>query len=360
MFFITALAAVGVIVAIAVLYIAYAFISYYRLEDNLSLEIKDTSDINLRELPLGTELTATSYNIGFGAYSDDFTFFMDGGKESVARSREAVYANIGGAIDTVKAFSPDIALFQEVDRDSTRSYHVDETEMLSLGLSTDRAYSYVYGQNWDSPYLMYPFNRPHGSVKSGLMTFSSYGLTSTIRRSLPIETGPGKIIEPDRCYIKSSIPVAGGRELIIYNAHLSAYTSDPKTAGNQISMIINDMQKEYDRGNFCLAGGDFNSDLLLDSPAVFNVAALEANWAAPVRTELFTDDIILVVPYDENDPHASCRNCDKPYEKGDFVVTVDGFIRSGNITVVKSDVIDTGFKYSDHNPVYIKFRLNEE
>ena len=31
-------------------------------------------------LAIGTEYTALTYNIGFGAYTPDFSFFMDGGE----------------------------------------------------------------------------------------------------------------------------------------------------------------------------------------------------------------------------------------------------------------------------------------
>ena len=117
------------------------------------------------------------------------------------------------------------------------------------------------------------------------------------------------------------------------------------------------MQGEYDAGNYCIAGGDFNRDLLGNSPEIFHTATLDDNWAKPVNMDLFTEDITLVVPFNEEDPHASCRNPDKPYEPGDFVVTVDGFIKSANVTVTESDVIETGYRYSDHNPVYMKFVL---
>ena len=50
-------------------------------------------------------------------------------------------------------------------------------------------------------------------------------------------------------------------------------------------------------------------------------------------------------------------NPNKPFKKGDFVVTVDGFIVSANVEVTYSNVIETGFKYSDHNPVWMKFKL---
>ena len=117
------------------------------------------------------------------------------------------------------------------------------------------------------------------------------------------------------------------------------------------------MQAEYDKGNYCIAGGDFNRDLLGNSPAIFHTDRLDDNWAQPVNMSLFTDDITLVAPYQERERAASCRNPNKPFKKGDFVVTVDGFIVSANVEVTYSNVIETGFKYSDHNPVWMKFVL---
>jgi exonuclease III len=39
------------------------------------------------------------------------------------------------------------------------------------------------------------------------------------------------------------------------------------------------------------------------------------------------------------------------------VLTVDGFLASANVEVVEAEVVDTGFKWSDHNPVYMEFIL---
>ena len=77
-----------------------------------------------------------------------------------------------------------------------------------------------------------------------------------------------------------------------------------------------------------------------------------------MNLELFTDDITLAAPFDETAPVASCRNPDKPYEPGDFVVTVDGFIHSANVEMSDCKVIDTRYKYSDHNPVICTVRLH--
>ena len=49
-----------------------------------------------------------------------------------------------------------------------------------------------------------------------------------------------------------------------------------------------------------------------------------------------------------------------PYEKGvNYTVIVDGFIVSDNIQVKAVYNQDTQFAYSDHNPVYMKFVLEE-
>lgn len=346
---------IGAIVVIALAYVAYVFISFHRIDDNQALQASGTAE--KQSVAVGQEMMITSYNIGFGAYSDDYTFFMDGGKESWAFSKDAVYTNIGGAMGVIEAKQPDIALFQEVDFDATRSYHVDECVLVEDAMEKIGAYSHIFAQNYDSPFLMYPITQPHGANKAGILTFAKAEIYGGLRKSLPIEEGLSKVLDLDRCYSIARVKTDNGKELVIYNLHLSAYTSKAETAETQLSMVVQDMQKEYDNGNYCIAGGDFNRDLLGNSPEIFHTAVLDDNWAQPVNMSLFTDDITLVPPFQENDLVASCRNPDKPYEVGDFVVTVDGFIVSANVEVTYANVIDAGFKYSDHNPVMMKFKL---
>ena len=348
---------IAAIIVIALGYFAYVFISYHRIEDNLVIVPYGTTETE--SIAAGKELTITSYNIGFGAYSDDYTFFMDGGKESWAFSKEAVYENIDGAMGVIEEQKPDIALFQEVDYDGTRSYHVDEVALVQDAMWDFGQYAALFAQNYDSPFLMYPITQPHGANKAGIMTFSKAEMFDGVRRSLPIEEGLSKVLDLDRCYSKVRIQVDNGKQLVIYNMHLSAYTSKAETAETQLSMVVQDMQEEYDKGNYCIAGGDFNRDLLGNSPEIFHTAVLEDNWAQPVNMSLFTDDITLVAPFQEADMIASCRNPNKPYEEGDFVVTVDGFIVSANVEVTYANVIDAGFRYSDHNPVLMTFKLEK-
>lgn len=334
------------------IYVIYVFVGYYRLEDNLTLEITGEASESPR---VGERCRVVSYNIGFGAYGPDYTFFMDGGTESRARSPQEVLDHVNGAIAEVQEADPDLVFFQEVDVDGTRSYHIDQYQLILDQIGEDR--EAIFAQNYDSPYLCWPLTSPHGANLAGMATLSSYGVDSAIRRSLPIEGGFMKLVDLDRCYTKATIPTDNGRELVIYNLHLSAYTSDGSIAEEQLEMLFADMLEEYESGNYVVGGGDFNKDLLGNSSEIFGVSGKEYTWAQAIPAEVIPEGLAVMAPLDEENPVPSCRNADRPYGPDDFVVTVDGFIVSANVTVEACEVIDTQFQWSDHNPVYLDFVL---
>ena len=76
-----------VLVIVVVGYVSYVFIAYDRIDDMQQLEITDRVS---EKIKVGTNQKIISYNIGFCAYTQDFSFFMDGGKESRAKSEESV------------------------------------------------------------------------------------------------------------------------------------------------------------------------------------------------------------------------------------------------------------------------------
>jgi hypothetical protein len=284
----------------------------------------------------------------------DFGFFMDGGESARARSEEEVIRNVNGAIEASYEADAEINFFQEVDVTGHRSCFVDQRAMI---FEAFRDRSLVYAQNYDSPYLFYPFHAPIGSAASGIITVTEFGITDALRRSLPIDTSVMKIIDLDRCYSVSRVPVDNGRELILYNVHLSAYTADESIVRGQMEMLAEDMAAEYAAGNYVVCGGDFNCDLPGDSMEIFGVYG-DFGWAKPFDTSILPDGLTLVAPLDRAAPVPSARNADGEYVEGtSFVITLDGFIVSDNVEVVASDVIDTGFEHSDHNPVYLDFVL---
>lgn len=351
------------LVLIVLAYVIYVFAAYYRVEDMQKLGVAHCDAASAAPMEgapqTGVTYRVSSANVGFGAYSADYSFFMDGGKESRARSAEAVDENMRGEASLVKALSPDFALFQEVDTDGTRSWHIDETAYLSDAM-TGCEFDEVFAQNYDSPYLFYPLIQPHGANQSGIVTLSRHPIASAARRELPVESGFMKLLDLDRCYSVSRIPTASGKELVLYNLHLSAYTSDGAIATEQLELLCADMLAEYEAGNYCVAGGDFNKDLLGNSPEIFGVAAGENDtWAQPIPGGTIPAGLTLVAPFDETAPAASCRTASEPYSiETTFRLTVDGFLVSDNVEVVDSAVLDAGFLYSDHNPVWMDFKLN--
>ena len=363
------------LVIVLAAYIIYLYASYHRIPDNHELQVEEIS----QNTEAGNELTteknysALTYNIGFGAYTPDFSFYMDGGKSSWAKSKDSVKETIKGAGELVASKDPDFALVQEIDLDATRSYHVNEYSILKENIP---AYNCVFAQNYDSAFLFYPFTQPHGKSKAGLALFSKYPITGSLRRSFPISTSFTKFFDLDRCYSISRVPVDNGKELVIFELHMSAYGNSDAIREGQIRMLSEDMQKEYEAGNYVICGGDFNHDLKAAdtqskaSDASNNTqtdsgdSAEPESWAYPFpRSELpehFSFCLDQLSEDEKNNLWNSARNADMEYVPGEtYTVTLDGFIISDNVECTKYENVNTGYSYSDHDPVYMEFQLKK-
>lgn len=350
------LSIVFMMLAVVAAYAIYLILTYSRIEDHLPLTVGGSP--RLEVLPADGEYTVVTQNCGFGAYSPDFTFFMDGGTQSWANDKETVIRNIDAAADMAASFSPDFILFQEVDTDSTRSYHVDEREQMIAYFGD---YSEVFAVNYHSAFIMYPLTQPHGASNAGIQTFSRARITSAERRQLEISKGPDRYLDLDRCYSVSRIPVSDGKELILYNIHSSAYGGNDAIRTSQMTQLFNDMLSEYGKGNYCVCGGDFNHDFTGNSAEVLGVkGGADYGWAHPFPAELLPEGISRCIDYDDPELVASSRNCDVPAGPDSQTFVLDGFLVTGNVEVKELHNIDTGFAYSDHNPVVMRFVLKQE
>ena len=193
-------------------YVSYVMLSYSRIEDDQTLEITGTARSDT--LKTDREYTAVTYNIGFGAYTPDYTFFMDGGTQSWADSEESVINCINGDIALLKRHQSDFALIQEVDTDATRSYHVDQSKLFYEGFTDSSASLAV---NYHSAFLFYPILQPHGASNSGLLTLSNTKISSAMRRSLPIAESMSKFLDLDRCYSLNYINTENGKQLVPFS-----------------------------------------------------------------------------------------------------------------------------------------------
>lgn len=363
-------AVVGAIVLAIGAYAAYVMLSYYRLPDGMQIDAEAPADAAapLERIGIGAEgpasapspeLTVVAANLGFGAYGPDFDFFMDGGSGSVAPSPDYVRGNIEGSADAIASLGPDFVLFQEVDLDGSRSHHVDEYALLRERFADDAS---VFVQNYDSPYLAWPPYAPHGANKAGLATFSRYTIDGTLRRSLPISEGMSKLLDLDRCYTVSRIPTSTGADLVLINVHLSAYGADEEVMRSQREMLYDDMRKERDAGNYVIAGGDFNHDMLGVSNEIYgNVTDTEASWAKPFDFGSVPEGFAIACKAQLDsgtfDSAATCRDAGRPYDGTNDRWVMDAFIYSDNVACLDQRTLDLDFAYSDHNPVYLRFAL---
>lgn len=335
-------------------YVAYLYIAYDRLPDNQDLAIEqETSE----QLKADVSYRAMTYNIGYGSYPPSYSFFMDGGTKSRADSKKSVEKNLRGVVETTEKIDPALAFYQEVDEDGDRSQHVNEVNWLRNNLF---GYNSLYGQNYNSPYLFYPFNQPIGKATSGLVTMSKATMTDGKRYSLPIETNYNKFLDLDRAFTATKIPVDGSNDLIAINVHLSAYTKDRSVMEAQLNKLFNYMEDEYKKGNYVIVGGDFNHDVLGNSPEVFGTSKKRESWNQPFPKEDLPDGFEIPVDGLAKAKVPSSRKLNEPYDKKTAKVTlIDGFIVSDNITAEKVQVEENEFEYSDHNPVYLDFKLEK-
>lgn len=344
------------IIAIVGGYVLYVVLQYYRIDDNTVLEIENPQTL---VFDAAKEYTLMTYNIGFGAYDRDYSFFMDvgymqdgtkiTGKYGKAVSEENVRKNTEGSVALAKENPCDFYFFQEVDVDADRSRNINQLDALKT-LGTD--YASVYASNFHSAYLLYPFNDPHGKTEAGLVTMSKYAATSAVRRSYPVDDSfPTRFFDLDRCFSVLRIPV-GEKELVLVNSHMSAYDEGGTIRAAQLEMLNGFMSDEYRKGNYVIVGGDFNHDIANTSDK-FPTTQKFPDWVRKIEPS----DLAEGFRFAADDSVPTCRSAEMPYEEGvNFTVVVDGFIVSDNVEAAAVN-IDNGFLYSDHNPVKLTFRL---
>ena len=344
-------------------YVIYMQANYYRIEDEAVLETENNQKSALKG---GETYTAVTYNIGFGAYGPDYSFFMDtgemedgtltSGEYGKAISKESVEANIKGAVEELEKLNADFMLLQEVDVDADRSYHIDQMEQLKDHFSD---YGNVFANNFHSAYLFYPFSDPHGAVDAGLLSFSRYQIGEAKRRSYPVDNSfITKFTDLDRCFAVMRLPVEGGRELVLINSHMSAYDKGGLIRAQQLELLNSVMEEEYQAGNYVIVGGDFNHALGEVAAEGFSSKQKFPEWVSILTEEELAEGISIVQAENELEV-PTCRGADIPYTKGvNFTTVVDGFLVSDNVKAAAEN-IDTDFGYSDHNPVLLRFELTE-
>lgn len=333
-------------------YVAYVYLTYHRVPDNVKLKPVNR---NSQILKTNHPYKAMTFNIGYAAYPDTYSFFMDGGKYSRAFSKFSVLDDLNGIYQAVKQEDPALMFFQEVDTDGDRSFHVNEVQWLRDRMN---GYSSVYAQNYDSAYLFYPLTRPIGKAKSGLLTLAQAKIADSTRYQLPIDTDFNKFMDLDRAISVTHIPVANGHQLAVINLHLSAFTKNAKVRKAQVNKLFAKMTTEQQAGNYVIVTGDYNHDMLGNSPVVFKTTSKPMNWTHPFPADQLPKGFRIAKQGLAQAKVPSVRANGTPYRPGKtFTSVIDGFIVSDNVQVNRVHVKSLGFKNSDHNPEVMDFEL---
>lgn len=313
-------------------------------------------DINLQDkgkttIPIDQKLRFLTWNIGYAGLGKEMDFFYEGGQK--VRPDKALSTKylqgISGFLSNQDSL--DFILLQEVDFNSKRSYTVNQAEVFSNILSSSSQISAI---NYSSKYVPVPYFNPMGEVLSGLTTFSKYKPSGASRMSTPGKYSlPKRLFLLKRCLLISRYAVDNGKELVLINLHNSAFDDADDLRKEEMNLIKQIISEEYKKGNYVIAGGDWNQNppgLNLDKITQYKTRNV---W--PIDKEFLPADWSWAL-----DPSIPTnRDVHEPFNIQSTTCTVlDYFVTSPNIKVIKVETVDLKFKDSDHQPVFVTLKLN--
>ena len=342
---------IGIILLLVAGFVLWLSINEFKPEPVTNVDIEVNSRVGKISPYEGQTISVVSWNIGYGGLGKNADFFMDGGEDVVSYDRDGVTSNLVGVYKTLfeDDSSASIFMLQEVDKDSGRTYGIDECQYLGI-------YNSTYALNYSCPYVPFPLP-PIGKVNSGLLTTSLYEIDHADRISLPCPfSWPVSTANLKRCLLVNYIPIANSdKMLVVVNLHLEAY-DDGEGKIAQTKQLREFIEAEYAKGNYVIAGGDFNQIF----PGGLN--AYPNKHPELWQPGLIEDDILpegWTLAYDLDTP--SCRLLNQPYDPSDTENTqhyvIDGFILSPNVELLDVNTLDLGFENSDHNPVKLSVTL---
>lgn len=299
-----------------------------------------------------TQFTIMDWNVGYAGLGQEMDFFYDGGTQ-VRASLEATNRNLKNILNFLKNNdSIDFWLIQEVDVKAKRSYHINQSDEFIRAIPE---YQPVFATNYKVSFVPVPLSEPMGGVHSGLMTFSRYPISQSIRYAYPnIATWPNRLFLLDRCFVLSRFKLANGHDLCLINTHNSVYVFDSLLRVEELQRLKKVMMNEFELGNYVVAGGDWNQR----PPGFKPDNDYNGHFFSPSEVQMAYDFLPDGWQWVFDTTAPTNRNNDQRYQKGNNVTTtLDYYLISPNVILNEVKVIDLEFVNSDHNPVFIKFSL---
>ena len=241
----------GAVLLLAAGLILWLSVCEFKPADVTDVKVESNSQVREFSPFLDQELTVISWNIGYAGLGEDSDFFMDGGENVSSADQDTVTASLLGIYKQLYTGDNQAGIYmlQEVDKNSARTYGMDESDCLGI-------YNSAYALNYSCPFVPYPLP-PIGRVNSGLLTTTMYDIDSSERISLPCPFDwPVSTANLKRCLLVSYLPIEGSSsKLVIVNLHLEAY-DDGEGKIAQTKQLREFIQSEYENGNYVITGGD--------------------------------------------------------------------------------------------------------
>lgn len=315
------------------------------------IENIESSCIPTHELVTDSTFTFISWNIGFCGLGAEMDFFYDNG-HMVRPTEEQVKKYTSGMLQFLKSNdSIDFFFLQEVDKNSSRTGKQDETALIN---NTMPEFCSSFGTNYKVHFVLVPIFNPLGKIEMGQMNLSRYSPENAQRYSyFSSYAWPKRLFMLDRCFIVSRFTLANGKQLIVINTHNSAYDQGGKMRQVEMPLIRDFMVDEFKKGNYVVAGGDWNQN-----PPGFDTAMMQSIY--PGVSGIQMDNHIFPesweIAYDKK--HPTNREIDAPLTPGKTKVTIiDFYVLSPNIELEEVKVLAQNFQNSDHEPVFMKIKL---
>ncbi len=306
-------------------------------------------------------LTFVCWNVGYGGLGAEADLFLDDeGKWLATRSmvrppQTLIEKFVGGAVDFLKNENADFFLLQEVDVESKRSYDIHQLEKYGEVLPK---FSMNYAANFRCPRVPIPVFQPwksYGKVESGIATFSKFQPKISERHQLPGKYPmPDRLFQLDRCLLVQRFSTKFGADLVVVNLHNAAHDPTDVIKKEQLKYFTAFCISEFEKGNFVVAGGDWNQ-----CPPYFRFDSFIKNIVSGQKNSNLPDDLFpedWKYGYDPTVP--TNRKAADPYQKGvTFETLVDYFLVSPNVKIRKVSGVNQGFAFSDHQPVRIEIEI---
>ncbi len=270
-------------------------------------------------------------------------YFYDGGPDtrpSPSNARDGL-AGVRRVLAELRGEGLDIALLQEVDRDSARTGRVDQLADLTEDWET-----WVSTPYYRSRFVPSPVPKPLGRMDLHEAILSRCELGPSRRLALPGLDEPPlrRAFNLHRAILATTVPLTDGRRLHVAVTHLSAFSRGDGTMGRQVDVIRRWMEACGDEP-FVL-GGDLNLLAPGDDAARLGKDAKE--YVEDVLKRL--TDVAQRVPQLGEHTYLPPRS-DAPDR------TLDHLLASRGVTIEAHRVVPVPPWLSDHWPLFARLRV---